>query len=179
MRVIGVDPGSRVTGWGVIDCDSRGEPTHVAHGCLRLGDGALAERLGGILAGLGECIDHWAPAVMALETAFVSRNAATALKLGQARGAAICAGVQRALTVSEYAPRAVKLAVVGYGNAGKPQIQHMVRMLLRLAEAPASDAADALAVAICHGHSEATRARLAAAGAEGGSRVGLGRGVGR
>ena len=162
IRILGIDPGSRITGYGVIDSDGR-RSRHVADGCIRIGPLGLAARLGVIYGGVLELVDRYAPQAMAVEEVFVSRNAASALKLGHARAAAICAGVSRALPVAEYSARSVKLAVVGRGAADKVQVQHMVCRLLGLAGTPAEDAADALAVALCHAHTEATRQRLAAA----------------
>ncbi len=163
IRILGIDPGSRVTGYGVIDSDGR-RSRYVADGCIRLGSVALAERLGLIYRGVLAVVDRYAPEAVAVEEVFVSRNPSSALKLGHARGAAICAGVSRSLPVAEYSARAVKLAVVGQGGAEKAQVQHMVCRLLGLSEAPAEDAADALAVALCHAHTQATRARLVAGG---------------
>jgi crossover junction endodeoxyribonuclease RuvC len=162
IRILGIDPGARVTGYGVIDSDGR-RNRHVADGCIRMEAVALAERLGLIYRGVLEVVDRYGPQAMAVEEVFLSRNPSSALKLGHARAAAICAGVSRALPVAEYSAREVKLAVVGRGGADKAQVQHMVCRLLGLAEAPAADAADALAVALCHAHTRTTRERLAAA----------------
>jgi crossover junction endodeoxyribonuclease RuvC len=153
VRVLGIDPGSVVTGWGVIDTDGHRQQ-HVAHGCLRVGRGDMVERLGAIFTGLREVAETHQPDVVAIETVFVKENISSALKLGQARGAAICALATQGLAISEYAPTRIKQAVVGRGQADKSQVAHMVRVLLNLPETPASDAADALAVAICHGHSQ-------------------------
>ena len=158
-RIIGIDPGSRVTGYGIID--QRGqELRYVASGCIRIKGEALAERLGMIFTGVQHVIDEYLPEEMAVERVFMNKNADSALKLGQARGAAICAGVTRTLPVSEYAAREIKQAVVGKGGAAKEQVQHMVRVLLTLDKQAPSDAADALAVAICHGHIRETRRRV-------------------
>lgn len=162
-RIFGVDPGSQITGYGIIDVDP-GRSRHVDSGCIRTAAGdPLATRLGLIFARLSALIDEFAPDTMAIEQVFMARNADAALKLGQARGAAICAGARAGLTVSEYAPRAVKQAVVGRGAADKRQVQHMVCVLLKLPERPQADAADALAVALCHGHMSATGARAGVA----------------
>ncbi len=161
-RILGIDPGSRVTGYGIIDSDGRAS-RHVASGCIRV-SGALPERLGEIFREVAALVEAHAPEHMAIESVFVSRNVDSALKLGQARGAAICAGVMAALPVAEYTPREIKLAVVGTGGADKEQIQHMVRMILNLREPPQADAADALAVALCHAHTDATLARIPGAG---------------
>ncbi len=162
IRILGIDPGSRVTGYGVIDSDGR-RSRHVADGCIRIEPVALAERLGTIYRGVLAVVERYQPQTLAVEEVFLSRNPSSALKLGHARGAAICAGVSRALPVAEYSARAVKLAVVGLGAADKAQVQHMVCRLLGLVEAPPEDAADALAVALCHAHTELSRPRLGAA----------------
>jgi crossover junction endodeoxyribonuclease RuvC len=150
VRVLGLDPGSRRTGFGVIECRG-GQLVAVAHGCLSLAAAAPAARLRMIFEGLQELMSQHHPAEVAVERVFVSRNADSALKLGQARGAALCA-VPAGVPVFEYAPRAVKLAVVGSGAAEKFQVAHMIRTLLALSERPGADAADALAVAVCHAH---------------------------
>ncbi|TVS11306.1 MAG: crossover junction endodeoxyribonuclease RuvC [Wenzhouxiangella sp.] len=157
MRIIGLDPGSRITGIGIID----GERLVHAES-LRLGDGPMPERLGRIFVGVQDLIERFEPDIAAVESVFMSRNPQAAIKLGQARGAAICALVAAGLEVHEYAPRAIKQAVVGRGGAAKEQVQHMTRILLKLAETPAEDAADALAVALCHLHLARTLARLPA-----------------
>jgi len=159
-RILGIDPGSRVTGYGIIDHSGR-NTSYVASGCIRAQAGSLAERLGIIFAGVSAIIAEYAPQEMAVERVFLNKNADSALKLGQARGAAICAGVHHNLPVDEYAAREIKQAVVGMGGASKRQVQHMVCVLLALHKAPPSDAADALGVAVCHGHHRETRARMA------------------
>jgi crossover junction endodeoxyribonuclease RuvC len=165
MRILGIDPGSRFTGFGVIDVpdDGRGDrATLVRHGVIRTGGGEFAGRLGVIFDGLRQLIEELAPTEVAIETVFVSRNASSALKLGQARGAAVCAAISRGLPVAEYSPRSVKQAIVGRGGADKVQVQHMVSVLLRLQETPEEDAADALAVALCHQHTQQTARRMQA-----------------
>jgi crossover junction endodeoxyribonuclease RuvC len=162
-RILGIDPGSRVTGYGIVDSDGV-RTAWVASGCIRLGDGDMAGRLGAIFAEVQALARRYEPRELAIEQVFVSRNAAAALKLGQARGAAICAAVSAGLSVSEYAPRAVKQAVVGTGRAEKLQVQHMVRLILRLDAEPPADAADALAVALAHAHTDATLRQMPAAG---------------
>ncbi|MBV2090556.1 MAG: crossover junction endodeoxyribonuclease RuvC [Candidatus Thiodiazotropha sp. (ex Ctena orbiculata)] len=152
LRIIGIDPGSRITGFGLIESDGV-HTTHLFHGVLRLEGEALAPRLGQIFTGISEVINQYQPEVMAIEQVFVSKNASSALKLGQARGAAICAAVNQGLSVAEYSPRGIKQAVVGTGRAEKTQVQHMVQMLLKLQKKPQADAADALAVALSHAHS--------------------------
>ncbi len=151
VRVLGLDPGSRRTGFGVIEC--RGSDcVHVAHGCITVAGDGFAARLRTIFERLQELIGQHAPGEIAVERVFMSRNADSALKLGQARGAALCA-VPQGLPVFEYAPRAIKLAIVGSGAAEKPQVAHMIKVLLGIEERLVADASDALAVAICHAHS--------------------------
>ena len=149
MRVLGIDPGSRVTGWGLVD-SAGGTLRRLDGGCVKLSDDNLPIRLQRILVALGEVLTEWSPDVMAVEKVFVSRNASSALVLGHARGAALCAAVQAGVPVAEYTAAEVKQAVVGRGRADKVQVQHMVRVLLGLAAAPAADEADALACAVCH-----------------------------
>ena len=151
VRILGVDPGSRRTGFGVIECRGA-DYVHVAHGCLNVGGAVMSERLRLIFDGLQALIDEHRPAEVAVERVFVNRNVESALKLGQARGAALCA-VPKGLPVFEYAPRAIKLALVGSGAAEKSQVSHMITILLRLAGRIGPDASDALAVAVCHAHS--------------------------
>lgn len=149
MRVLGIDPGSRLTGYGLIELD-RGKARYLASGCIRTRTASAAERLGEIHAGIVALIDDHSPDAAAVEQVFLARNARSALLLGQARGAALAALASHGVPVCEYAARRVKQAVTGTGGASKEQIQHMVRALLKLPSAPASDAADALAIAICH-----------------------------
>jgi len=161
MRILGVDPGSRLTGVGVIEV--RGDRVHCLHfDVIRAGDGAFPERLGVIFNGIRALLGDFAPEQAAVESVFVSHNAASAIKLGQARGAAVCALIDGGVEVAEYTPRAVKQAIVGRGAADKGQVQHMVRVLLGLQESPPEDAADALAVALCHHHTQSTLERMAA-----------------
>ena len=148
-RILGIDPGSLATGYGIIDQHGQ-RMSYVASGCIRAKGESLAERLGIIFAGVNSIIEEFLPHEMAIERVFMNKNADSALKLGQARGAAICATVQRQVPVDEYAAREIKLAVVGKGSASKEQVQHMVRVLLTLPGTPSADAADALAIAICH-----------------------------
>ena len=156
VRILGVDPGSRRTGFGIIECRG-GDYVHVAHGCLNVGGVVMAERLRLIFDGLQALIGEHQPAEVAVERVFVNRNVESALKLGQARGAALCA-VPRGLPVFEYAPRAIKMAVVGSGAAEKAQVAHMITALLRLSGRVGPDASDALAVAVCHAHSRRLQA---------------------
>ncbi len=149
IRILGIDPGSRITGFGVIDV-SGSRVSYVASGCVRTADGSLPERLKTIYEGIFEVVRCYQPLEMAIENVFMQKNAASALKLGQARGAAICAVVTQAIDVHEYSPTQIKQAVVGRGHADKTQVQHMVTALLKLPETPQADAADALACALCH-----------------------------
>jgi crossover junction endodeoxyribonuclease RuvC len=159
-RILGIDPGSQRTGVGIIDVDAAGKATHVFDTALvLLGDGDFAMRLKRLLDGLGELIQEHRPDEVAIERVFLARNPDSALKLGQARGAAISAVVLRDLPVFEYAAKEVKLAVVGRGSAEKTQIQHMVGIMLNLKGRLQADAADALAVAITHAHVRATAQR--------------------
>jgi crossover junction endodeoxyribonuclease RuvC len=163
IRLMGIDPGSRITGYGIIDLDGP-RNRYVASGCVQTAsDRPLPERLKTIFEAVADLVQVHRPAEVAVEQVFMHRNPDSALKLGQARGAALCAVVMAGLPVSEYAARAIKQAVVGSGAADKTQVQHMVRLLLNLPEAPPADAADALAVAICHGHTRQTQQRLGAA----------------
>ena len=165
MRVLGVDPGSRVTGYGLIDHDG-GAPAYVASGCIRTRGADFTARLADIYKGIEAVIDDYGPAELAIEEVFIAKNPGTALKLGQARGAAIAAAVARDMPVTGYAARRVKQAVVGTGRASKEQVQHMVVALLALDASPAPDAADALAVALCHARAGAApSARFAGLGA--------------
>ncbi len=157
MRILGIDPGSRITGIGVID----GERL-VAATALVLGDGPMPARLHALFEGVQQAIEAYRPVAVAVETVFMSRNPQAAIKLGQARGAAICAAVAAGLEVYEYAPRLIKQAVVGRGAAEKGQVQAMVRALLKADDRLQADSADALAVALCHLHTAQTAARLPA-----------------
>jgi len=150
--ILGIDPGSRVTGFGVIASDGN-RHRYLTSGCITMStQQPLAERLEKIFTDLNDVITAHAPAVAAIEQVFVYKNANVALKLGQARGAAIVAVAKHALPLAEYSPRSIKSAVVGYGGADKIQVQHMIKRLLNLNAVPPSDAADALAVALCHAH---------------------------
>ncbi|MGD9584686.1 MAG: crossover junction endodeoxyribonuclease RuvC [Lysobacterales bacterium] len=161
IRILGIDPGSQRTGIGIVDADSNGRCTHVYHGTLKLLDNETFHlRLKQIFDQVGDVISTWQPAQVAIERVFMARNPDSALKLGQARGAAICAVVTRGLDVAEYAPKEIKQAVVGSGSADKAQIQHMVRVLLGLHGKLQADAADALAIAISHAHTQSSTARL-------------------
>lgn len=148
-RILGIDPGSRITGFGIIEAAARG-PRYVVSGAIRTEERDFPQRLRCIFAEVSRLIDDYAPDLLAIEQVFVHRNVDSALKLGQARGAAICACVMRGLPVAEYSPREIKQAVVGTGAAGKDQVQFMVRALLSLTGQVQADAADALGVALCH-----------------------------
>jgi crossover junction endodeoxyribonuclease RuvC len=148
-RVLGLDPGSRRTGFGIIDC-SAGRERHVASGCIDVARDTMIVRLQRIHAAVTALVHEHRPDIVAIERVFIHRNPDSALKLGQARGVALCAAAQLGARVHEYAPRAIKLAVTGYGAAAKPQVEDMVRRLLALEARLAADAADALAVALCH-----------------------------
>jgi crossover junction endodeoxyribonuclease RuvC len=161
-RILGIDPGLRVTGFGVIERVGS-SLLYVASGCIRTPDkGSLPERLRVILAGVQEVVDTYHPAEAAVEIVFVNVNPQSTLLLGQARGAAICGLVSRALPVCEYTALQIKQAVVGYGKADKLQVQHMVKRLLQLQGDPQADAADALACAICHAHGSSAAGGLVA-----------------
>lgn len=157
IRVLGIDPGSVITGYGLIESDGA-RSFHLAHGHIRVKGNNFAEKLGHIHAELGSVIEHWQPQEVAIEQVFLSNNAMSALKLGQARGAAITAVVTRQLSVSEYAPRLVKKVVTGSGSADKRQVQTMVRSMLQIGKVLQVDAADGLAIAICHAHSRTSLA---------------------
>ncbi len=151
MKILGIDPGLRITGYGVIEKLPAGL-TYVASGCIKSPDGELPDRLKNILNSVQEVITLFAPDEVAVEKVFVNVNPQSTLLLGQARGAAICAALLHDLPVSEYTALQVKQAVVGNGHAEKEQVQEMVKRLLKLSGAPSADAADALACAICHAH---------------------------
>jgi len=151
--ILGIDPGSRKTGFGIIST-AGAQCEYVTSGVIRIPDVALPERLKVIFDSLGQIIVLHCPQEVAIESVFMGKSAGSALKLGQARGAAIVAAVAQDLPVSEYEARKVKQAVVGHGGADKLQVQHMVKTLLRLPASPQEDAADALAVALCHANTQ-------------------------
>ena len=156
IRIIGIDPGSVITGYGVIESDGR-KNRYLGHGQIATNGDNFPARLGQIFSNLCTVLDEWQPQEMAVEDVFVNKNAQSALKLGQARGAAICSAHGRDIKIAEYTPRSVKQALVGTGAADKYQVQHMVSILLGLkVDNLQADAADALAIAICHGHSRAS-----------------------
>ena len=150
MTILGIDPGSQVTGYGVIHIAQNHLPAYVASGCIRTSKGSHPTRLKQIFMGIQQVIATYHPTEAAVEQVFMYKNPNTAIKLGQARGAALTALALGDLMVTEYSPRLIKQTVVGYGAAEKTQIQHMVRVLLTLSGYPQADAADALAVALCH-----------------------------
>ena len=156
--ILGIDPGSRITGYGIVEME-KNHSRHVASGCVTMGELPFDGRLRAIFVGLTDIIREHRPDEVAIEKVFMNRNPDSTLKLGQARGAAIVAAAMCDLPVHEYSPNEIKLAVVGRGHAAKEQVQHMVKAILALASTPGADAADALAVALCHGH---TRQGLAA-----------------
>jgi crossover junction endodeoxyribonuclease RuvC len=153
IRILGIDPGSQRTGIGIVDADPTGQCVHVHHEALHVVTADdFPQRLKAIFDGIGALIERYRPHEVAIERVFMAKNADSALKLGQARGAAICAVVQRDLAIHEYTPMQVKNAVVGGGSAEKAQVQHMIGVLLRLPGKLQADAADALAVAVTHAH---------------------------
>lgn len=157
--ILGIDPGSRVTGYGVIrQIGSKSE--YLGSGCIRLKAEELPMRLHQIFNGVSEIIQQFKPDYFAIEQVFMAKNPDSALKLGQARGAAIVAATQYDLPVAEYSARQIKQSVVGKGSADKTQVQHMVVHLLKLTSTPQSDAADALAVALCHNHTQQSLLRM-------------------
>ena len=161
VRILGIDPGSQNTGFGILDC-RQGDVCYVASGAIRTSGAEFPPRLRQIFEGVVELVRQYAPREVAIERVFMHRNADSALKLGQARGAAICAVFATSPEVFEYAPREVKLAIVGQGGAQKVQVQLMVRTLLKLQGELGPDAADAIGLALCHAYSRSTRHAIAA-----------------
>lgn len=159
-RILGIDPGSLSTGYGILDSEGQ-HLSYVAGGCIRTGGEDFSRRLSDIYFGIGRLVEEFNPDEVAVERAFVHKNADSALKLGQARAAAICGTLSKSLPLTEYTPKEVKLAVVGKGGADKEQVQHMMRVLLKLKGELQADCADALAVAVCHAHSRGLKAQLA------------------
>lgn len=157
-RILGIDPGSRYTGYGIIDVE-RGRSVLIVAGRIAAGDGEMAQRLLHIDAELQRIVGEHRPAEAALEDVFVSRNVRSALVLGQARGVAMCVVARAGLPIAEYAASQVKMALTGTGRAEKEQVQHMVRVLLNMQGRVAADAADALAVALTHAQVRSTRLR--------------------
>jgi crossover junction endodeoxyribonuclease RuvC len=158
--ILGVDPGSRICGYGLIR--ARGNTLeYIASGVIKMGTLAFPERLHTIFTDISDIIAEYQPDVVAVEEVFMGKNASSAIKLGQARGAAIVACTHHKLPVAEYSTRRVKQALVGKGQAEKKQVQQMVKTILGLAKVPAEDAADALALAVCHANTETTLVRMA------------------
>ena len=149
--ILGIDPGSRITGYGVIQ-QKGSKCIYIASGCIRTKGDTLAPKLDMIFNGVSEIIQQYQPTEFAIEQVFMAKNPDSALKLGQARGAAVVAGTQADLYVCEYSARQIKQAVSGTGGASKDQVQQMVMQILALSGRPQADAADGLAVAICHAH---------------------------
>ncbi|MFT5277609.1 MAG: crossover junction endodeoxyribonuclease RuvC [Glaciecola sp.] len=158
--ILGIDPGSRITGYGVIKVTG-GKASYLGSGCIRLTHDELSIRLKRIFDSVSEIITQFAPTEFAIEQVFMAKNPDSALKLGQARGAAIVAATNFDLPVAEYSARQIKQSVVGTGAADKAQVQHMVKNLLRLNATPQADAADALAVALCHIHTNQSLIKMA------------------
>ncbi len=159
MRILGIDPGSRLTGYGIIEESARGYK-YIASGSIRIKADYFPDRLKQIFDGIVQVVEMYHPQQMAIEQVFMHKNADSALKLGQARGAAICAVQTTGLPVFEYAARQVKQAVVGKGAADKLQVQHMVKILLSIQGELSYDASDALGISICHAHYQQTALRL-------------------
>ena len=161
MRVLGIDPGSETLGWGIVEGNGL-KYAALDYGVVRSNPRhPFSKRLANIYEGVGSVIDSFQPDVVSIEEAFYAVNAGVAIKLGQVRGVMLLLAEQRGLTISEYAPRLIKQTVVGYGHAEKHQVQEMVRVLLRLKTAPTPhDAADALALAICHFHHSGVREKI-------------------
>ncbi len=157
--ILGIDPGSRKTGFGLVKVDGT-RSLYISSGIVRLPEKPLPERLDIIFSSLSDLIREYSPDQLAIEEVFFARDPRAALKLGQARGAAILAGTQQGLPVFEYSARTVKQSVVGNGGASKEQVQHMVTRLLKLPATPREDAADGLAVALCHIQTMSVRSRL-------------------
>ena len=155
-RILGIDPGSRFTGFGVLDFEGD-RPAYVASGTIGSPDGTFPERLRKIFEAVGEIVEQYRPDIVAIESVFMARNAGSALKLGHARSAALCATFAFDVEVFEYAPREIKQAVVGTGSASKEQVQHMVKRLLSLRDPLQTDESDGLAIAICHAQFYATQ----------------------
>ena len=162
MRVLGIDPGSETLGWGVVE-GSGLKYAGVEYGTVKSSPKlSFPKRLANIYDGVAEVIERFSPDVLSVEEAFYAVNVSTAMKLGQVRGVILLLGEQRGLEIAEYAPRLIKQTVTGYGAAEKHQVGEMVRILLRLKSIPTPhDAADALAIAICHFHHAGMRDRIA------------------
>ncbi|MBI2800756.1 MAG: crossover junction endodeoxyribonuclease RuvC [Gammaproteobacteria bacterium] len=151
--IIGIDPGSRITGYGVVAME-KARAVHLTSGCIEIAELAFEARLCVIFDAITAIVREFEPTEAAVEKIFMNRNADSAIKLGQARGAALVALAKQGLAVHEYSPNQIKQAIVGRGHAEKAQVQHMIKALLSLSSAPKADAADALATAMCHGHTQ-------------------------
>jgi crossover junction endodeoxyribonuclease RuvC len=160
--ILGIDPGSRKTGFGIINYVS-GRSEYITSGVIRLKEGELPERLRTIFENVTELVELHSPQELAIEQVFMAKSAGSALKLGQARGAAITACAVQDMLVAEYSARQIKQSVVGSGAADKAQVQHMVKVLLKLPATPQEDAADALAAALCHAHTQHSMINMAGA----------------
>ncbi|SJM95189.1 component of RuvABC resolvasome, endonuclease [Crenothrix polyspora] len=159
MRILGIDPGSRLTGYGVIE-QTGNRYKYIASGCIRIEAEYFPDRLKQIFDGVAQLVQTYHPEQMAIEQVFMHKNADSALKLGQARGAAICAVQLTNVPVFEYAARQIKQALVGKGSADKLQVQHMVKILLNIQGDIQIDASDALGISLCHAHYQQTAVRL-------------------
>lgn len=157
--ILGIDPGSRVTGYGIIR-ENNQRLTYIDSGCIRTAEGAFSERLLQIFNGICVLMDRFQPNEIAIEQVFIYKNPSAALKLGHARGVAMVACASHRVPISEYSPRAIKQSLVGYGAAEKNQVKQMVMQLLMLSAEPQADAADALAIAITHSHQRLTQGAL-------------------
>ncbi len=162
MRVMGIDPGSRITGIGIIE-STAGILRAIDYHCIRSKSSQLVDRLGNIYLGVEQAVKKYQPDMVTIEQVFIANNAKSALTLGHARGSAICAAVNQDRDVVEYSALQIKRAVVGNGNARKEQVQHMVKVLLGLDQLPSADAADALACAICHVHTHEVEKKVQSA----------------
>lgn len=149
IRVLGIDPGSRKTGFGIVE-SGRYHPSYLVSGVIRVEKFSGADRLKNIFLSITQLIEQYQPDVMAVEKVFVYKNPKSAITLGQARGVILCAAAMHDIPIMEYTPTQIKSTIVGKGHAGKTQVQYMVQNLLRLTETPQEDAADALACALCH-----------------------------
>ena len=150
--ILGIDPGSRVTGYGIVREGDKRQLQYLDSGCIRTSDGELSQKLLQIFNGICQLMEEYSPDEVAIEEVFMHNNPSSALKLGHARGVAMVACASHRVKVNEYSPREIKQSLVGYGAAEKEQVKHMVVSLLKLSSSPQSDAADALAIAICHSH---------------------------
>tara|TARA_B100000686_G_C16802260_1_gene986999 strand:- start:2990 stop:3505 length:516 start_codon:yes stop_codon:yes gene_type:complete len=159
-RILGIDPGSQVTGYGLIDVGKKGNTVKLVHSGEVKTSGEHTDRLRQIFDQIFQVVKEYSPDEVSVERVFVHRNADSALKLGQARAAALCSTFESDLPIFEYAARQIKKAVVGRGGADKTQVQHMVKLVLSMRDKPKSDEADALAAALCHAHARSTRSLL-------------------